>query len=99
LVVSSFEVLYATKSKGYQRSCIYWASLFHGTDRTGRTQTLIHGTYRNGVERMREAAGLLRLLSQPWLAQHESPVESPVESLTTWVAVYQPRTEKVRDQP
>ena len=41
-----------------------------------RTQTLIHGTDRNGVERMREAAGLLRLLSQPWLAQRESPVES-----------------------
>jgi len=59
-------------------TCIHRASLFHGTERTGpdRTQTLIHGTDRNGVKRMREAAGLLRLLSQPWLAQHESPVES-----------------------
>jgi len=72
------------------------ASLLHGTDRTGsdQTQTLIHGTEQNGVERMREAAGLLRLFSQPWPAQHESPVES----LTTRVAVFQPRTEKVRDQ-
>jgi len=59
-------------------------------DRTGsdQTQTLIHGTERNGVEHMREAAGLLRLLSQPWPAQRESPVKS----LTTRVAVYQPRT-------
>jgi len=37
-----------------------------GPDRTGpdQTQTLIHGTDRNGVERMCEAAGLLSLLSQ-----------------------------------
>jgi len=36
------------------------------TERTGpdRTQTLIHGTDRNGVECMCEAAGLLSLLSQ-----------------------------------
>jgi len=47
-------------------------------ERTGpdQTQTLIHRTDRNGVGRMREAAGLLRLLSQPWPAQRESPVES-----------------------
>ena len=59
-----------------------------------RRAFLFHGTDQNGVECMHEAAGLLSLFSQPWPAKHESPVES----LTTRVAVYQPRTEKVRDQ-
>ena len=55
--------------------------------------SLFHGTDQNGVECMHEAAGLLSLFSQPWPAKHESPVES----LTTRVAVYQPRTEKVNE--
>ena len=42
------------------------------------------------MERMREAAGLLTLLSQP-----PAQRESSVESRTMRVAVYQPRTEKV----